>query len=159
MNLPDFYRGPLIGLFTRARADEIASLDAAHIYPVKGICIVDIRTGKTANAECKVSIHQQILELGLVDYRTSVFNAGYKKLLPHIQPVLNGYKKNMSRMFDTYLDLPEVNIVHELKVFHSFRHTVVTALTNPGVNEGLKRALVGQDIDTRTSSHDDYIPT
>ena len=157
MQLPDFYWGPLIALFTGARAEEIASLDADQIFPVKGIWIIHIREGKTENAERKVPIHQQLLELGLVDYRWSVINAGYKKLFPHIRPGLNGYKKNMSRAFGTYLDSPEVDIVHELKVFHSFRHTVVTALTNAGVNDGLKRSLVGHDIDTRTSSHDDYI--
>ena len=157
MNLPDYFWAPLIALFTGARAEEIASLDAAHIYPVKGIWIIHIREGKTENAERRVPIHQTLLDLGLVDYRWTVFNAGYKKLFPTAVPGLNGYKKNLSRTFGTYLDLPEVNIVHELKVFHSFRHTVVTALTNAGVNEGLKRALVGHDIDTRTSSHHDYI--
>jgi len=60
-------------------------------------------------------------------------------------------------MFGTYLDLPAVNIIDPLKVFHSFRHTVVTALTGKGVNDGLKRAMVGHDVDTRLSSHDDYI--
>ena len=33
----------------------------------------------------------------------------------------------------------------------------MTALTDAGVNDGLKRALVGHDIDTRESSHDDSI--
>ena len=59
-------------------------------------------------------------------------------------------------MFGEYLDLPDVNIVDPLKVFHSFRHTVVTKLTGAGVNEGLKRAMVGHDIDTKQSAHDDY---
>ena len=62
----------------------------------------------------------------------------------------------MCRMFGEYLDLPEVDIVDPLKVFHSFRHTVVTKLTGAGVNEGLKRAMVGHDIDTKASAHDDY---
>lgn len=52
--------------------------------------------------------------------------------------------------------MPEVNIVDPLKVFHSFRHIVVTKLTGAGVNEGLKRAMVGHDIDTKQSAHDDY---
>lgn len=63
----------------------------------------------------------------------------------------------MCRAFGNHLDGPGVDIEHPLKVFHSFRHTVVTALTNAGVNDGLKRALVGHDIDTKESSHDDYI--
>jgi integrase len=157
LKLPDFYWCPLIALFTGARAEEIASLDVEQIYPVKGIWIIDILKGKNANAKRRVPLHQVLIDLGLVDYRMSLARAGYKKLFPHVQPGTNGYRKNMTRMFGTYLDLPEVNIIDPLKVFHSFRHTVVTALTGKGVNDGLKRAMVGHDIDTRLSSHDDYI--
>lgn len=157
LKLPDFYWCPLIAMFTGARAEEIASLDVGQIYPVKGIWIIDILKGKNANAKRRVPLHKVLVDLGLVDYRTSIVNAGYKKLFPHVQPGTNGYRKNMTRMFGTYLDLPAVNIVDPLKVFHSFRHTVVTALTGKGVNDGLKRAMVGHDIDTRLSSHDDYI--
>ena len=157
LKLPDFYWCPLIALFTGARAEEIASLDVEQIYPVKGIWIIDILKGKNANAKRRVPLHKALIDLGLVDYRMSLARAGYKKLFPHIQPGTNGYRKNMTRMFGTYLDLPAVSIVDPLKVFHSFRHTVVTALTGKGVNDGLKRAMVGHDIDTRLSSHDDYI--
>ncbi len=156
MKLPDFYWGPLIGLFTGARAEEIASLNLDQVYSERGIWIIDILDGKTENAVRKVPIHAELLALGLVDYVHCLRKAGYKKLFPHLQKGKNGYKKNMCRTFGDYLDLPEVNIVDPLKVFHSFRHTVVTKLTGAGVNEGLKRAMVGHDIDTRTSSHDDY---
>ena len=156
MRLPDFYWGPLVGLFTGARAEEIASLDLAQVYPDNGIWIIDILDGKTANAVRKVPVHDELLALGFVDYVKCLQKAGYKKLFPHLQDGKNGYKKNMCRMFGEYLDLPEVNIVDPLKVFHSFRHTVVTKLTGAGVNEGLKRAMVGHDIDTKTSAHDDY---
>jgi integrase len=156
MKLPDFYWGPLVGLFTGARAEEIASLDLEQVYPDKGIWIIDILEGKTENAVRKVPLHDQLLALGFVEYVQCLQKAGYKKLFPHLQDGKNGYKKNMCRMFGEYLDLPEVNIVHPLKVFHSFRHTVVTKLTGAGVNEGLKRAMVGHDIDTKQSAHDDY---
>jgi integrase len=156
MKLPDFYWGPLVGLFTGARAEEIASLDLEQVYAEDGIWLIDILEGKTENAVRKVPLHDQLLALGFVDYVTSLQKAGYKKLFPHLQDGKNGYKKNMCRTFGEYLDLPEVSIVDPLKVFHSFRHTVVTKLTGEGVNEGLKRAMVGHDIDTKTSAHDDY---
>jgi integrase len=156
MKLPDFYWGPLVALFTGARAEEIASLDLEQIYPENGIWIIDILEGKTENAVRKVPLHDQLLGLGFVDYVQCLQKAGYKKLFPHLQDGKNGYKKNMCRMFGEYLDLPEVAIVDPLKVFHSFRHTVVTKLTGAGVNEGLKRAMVGHDIDTKQSAHDDY---
>ena len=156
-NLPDLYWGPLIALYTGARAEELASLDLSQIFPVKGVWIIHILDGKTVNAKRRVPVHDQLLSLGFLDYVKSVKEAGYTKLFPHLQDGKNGFKKNMCRQFGEYLDLPEVNIVHPLKVFHSFRHTVITALTDAGVNDGLKRALVGHDIDTRTSAHDDYI--
>ena len=156
MKLPDFYWGPLVALFTGARAEEVASLDLDQIYPESGIWIIDILEGKTENAVRKVPLHDQLLALGFVEYVQCLQKAGYKKLFPHLQDGKNGYKKNMCRMFGEYLDLPEVNIVDPLKVFHSFRHTVVTKLTGEGVNEGLKRAMVGHDIDTKQSAHDDY---
>ena len=155
--LPDLYWGSLLALFTGARAEELASLDLSQIFQVKGIYIIHILDGKTVNAKRRVPVHDQLIALGFLDYVACVKGAGYTKLFPHLQDGKNGYKKNMCRQFGEYLDLPEVNIVSPLKVFHSFRHTVVTALTNAGVNDGLKRALVGHDIDTRTSAHDDYI--
>jgi integrase len=112
--------------------------------------------GKTENAVRRVPIHNQLLELGLVEYCQAIRGAGYKRLFPHLSKGKNGYKKNMCRTFGDYLDTPVVNIVNELKVFHSFRHTVVTSLTDKGVNEGQKRVLVGHDIDTKESAHDDY---
>ena len=155
--VPDLYWGPLLALFTGARAEELASLDISQVQSVKGIHIVHILDGKTVNAKRRVPLHDQLLALGFLDYVACVKGAGYTKLFPHLKGGKNGYKKNMCRQFGEYLDLPAVNIVDPLKVFHSFRHTVVTALTNAGVNEGLKRALVGHDIDTRTSAHDGYI--
>ncbi len=157
MKLPDFYWGPLIAAFTGARAEEVASLKVEQIYPVKGIWIVDITKGKTVNAVRRVPIHDKLLALGLVEYRNAMRDAGHARLFPHLSEGKNGFKKNMCRMFGIHLDAPGVDVKDPLKVFHSFRHTVVTALTNEGVNDGLKKALVGHEAGTRESAHDDYI--
>lgn len=157
MDTPDFYWGPLVALFTGARAEEIASLDLKQIEVVKGVAIIDILDGKTVNARRKVPVHSKLKALGFMDYVECMKEAGYTKLFPHLKNGKNGFKKNMCRMFGEYLDKPQVNIVDPLKVFHSLRHTVVTKLTDAGVNDGLKRALVGHDVDTKTSAHDDYI--
>lgn len=156
MKQPDLYWGPLLALFSGARAEEIASLDLAQIKAVKGVWIINILKGKTANAVRRIPIHDQLIALGFLEYVECVRAAGYKKLFPHLQDGKNGYKKNMCRTFGNYLDLPQIDIVDPLKVFHSFRHTVVTALTGKGVNEGLKRAMVGHDIFTVSDAHVDY---
>lgn len=157
MKLPDFYWCPLIALYTGARAEEIASLTVDQITSRNGIPIIDILQGKTENAEREVPIHDALLDLGLLDYCDGIRKTGHSQLFPHLVNGKNGFKKNMTRMFGEHLDSPEVNIKNPLKVFHSFRHTVVTMLTDKGVNDGQKRFLVGHDIDTRTSAHDDYV--
>ena len=102
-------------------------------------------------------IHDKLLDLGFLGYHKAIADAGHAMLFPHLVDGKNGYKKNMCRTFGNHLDAPEVDVKNPLKVFHLFRHTVVTALTDARVNDGLKKALVGHDIDTRESSHDDYI--
>ena len=157
MDTPDFFWGPLVALFTGARAEEIASLDLKQIVEIKGIPVIDILDGKTANARRKVPVHDALKELGFLAYVECMREAGYIKLFPHLIDGKNGFKKNMCRMFGEYLDKPEVNIVDPLKVFHSLRHTTVTKLTDAGVNDGQKRVLVGHDVDTKMSAHDLYI--
>lgn len=157
MTLPDYYWGPLIALYTGARAEEIASLTLEQIYQEKEVWLIDILKGKTANAVRKVPLHDRLLDLGFVDYCQALREKGYKRVFPHLTDGKNGFKKNMCRAFANYLDTPEVDIKDSLKVFHSFRHTVITKLTSEGVNDGLKKVLVGHDADTRSSAHDDYI--
>lgn len=158
MKMPDFYWGPLLALFTGGRAEELASLDLNQIKTEDDIPFIHILDGKTKNARRKVPVHKTLIALGFLDYVERLRGLGYQKLFPYLREGgKNGFKKNMCRKFGKYLDQDDVNISDALKVFHSLRHTVVTKLTNAGVNEGLKRALVGHDVETKKTSHDDYI--
>lgn len=157
MLLPDCYWGPLIALFTGARAEEIASLSRDDVYVLHGHWVMHIRRGKTENAERIVPVHDELIDLGWIEYIKWLHTTNYKMVFPHLLDGPNGYKKNLSRGFGILLDQPEINIVDKLKVFHSFRHTVITKLTAAGVNEGLKRALVGHDSDTPDDAHGTYI--
>ena len=158
MKMPDFYWGPLLALFTGARAEELASLELSQIKTEDGIAFIDIRDGKTKNAPRKVPVHKTLIALGFLDYVEILRGLGYKRLFPHLtEGGKNGFKKNMCRKFGVYLD--EIGISDPSKVFHSFRHTVVTKLTSAGVNEGTKRVVVGHDVNTKITSHDDYIHT
>lgn len=158
MNMPDFYWGPLLALFTGARAEELASLNLDQIKTEDGVAVILCLDGKTKNARRKVPIHNTLIELRFLDYVYVLRKLGYKKLFPHLtEGGKNGFKKNMCRKFGVYLDQDDVGISSPLKVFHSFRHTVITKLPNAGVNEGLKRQIVGHDTETMVTAHDDYI--
>ena len=157
MRMPDFYWGPLLALFTGARAEELASLDLDQIKVEEGVDVIHILDGKTKNARRKVPVHKTLIEMRFLDYVYVLRQLGYKKLFPHLQDGKNGFKKNMCRKFGEYLDQKDVGISSPFKVFHSFRHTVITKLTNQGVNEGLKRQMVGHEATTVVTAHDDYI--
>lgn len=157
MKLPDFYWGPLIALWSGARAEEIASLELRQIRQEKGVWIIDIEKGKTESSVRMVPLHSKLIALGLLDYCEALSKAGHKRLFPHLVNGKNGFKKNMCRMFGVHLDSPEVGIVDPLKVFHSFRHTAITKLTSENVNDGLKKAIVGHDVESKDTAHDGYI--
>ncbi len=154
---PDFYWGPLLAMFTGARAEELASLNLSQVIEIYGVPAIRILDGKTKNARRIVPIHDQLIDLGFWEYVQVMRKAGYDKLFPHLKDGKNGYHKNLTRQFGEYLDKPEVNIVDPLKVFHSFRHMVITLLTDKQVNDGMKRAMVGHDITTILTAHDKYI--
>ena len=80
-----------------------------QIYPVKGIWLIDITKGKTDNAVRRGPIHEKLLELGLIEYRNAVRDAGHVLLFPHLVDGKNGFKKNMCRTFGNHLDATEVN--------------------------------------------------
>ena len=68
MYMPDFYWGPLLALFTGARAEELASLDLDQIKTEEGVDIIHILDGKTKNARRKVPVHKTLIEMRFLDY-------------------------------------------------------------------------------------------
>ena len=68
MVMPDCYWGPLIALFTGARAEEIASLGRDDVYQLHGHWVIHIRRGKTKNAQRIVPVHDKLIELGWIQY-------------------------------------------------------------------------------------------
>lgn len=68
MVMPDCYWGPLIALYTGARAEEIASLGRDDVYQLLGIWVFHIRGGKTVNAQRIVPVHNVLIELGWLQY-------------------------------------------------------------------------------------------
>ncbi|MBX3654671.1 MAG: tyrosine-type recombinase/integrase [Ramlibacter sp.] len=156
MKLPDFYWGPLIAMHTGARAEEIASLTVQQVKREGGIDYLQILKGKTENAPRRIPLHDNLIELGFLEYVSLVRRAKLERVFPHLVDGKNGFKKNMTRQFSTYLR-KTLKIQSALKVFHSFRHTVVTQLTDAGVNDGIKKTLVGHDVDTKKTAHDIYI--
>lgn len=141
--------GPLIGIYTGARLNEIAQLHLKDICEVDGIWCFDFndegdrKSLKTEASRRLVPLHQRLIQLGLPDYVRDKHHLGQQKLFPTFtHDPKNGWGRRLGHHFNTRL-LPELGIKSKELVFHSLRHTVVTQLMQSGVDLAVVQALVG----------------
>jgi len=153
---PDQYFLPLMALFTGARREELASLKANNIKPIDGVWSMEIEEGKNENARRIIPIHSKLIELGLLDYAKSIQEKGYSYLFPYLLESANGRGKNAGRQFSLYMR-DDLKIENSRKVFHSFRHTVITRLHTINSNKAHVIQLVGHEdssVHFGTYTHD-----
>lgn len=162
-NSSDDFWCPLVALFTGARAGEIVTLqvDAIEQDADSGVWIMNIATtkkgrkGKNENSRRRVPVPEALMSLGLIDYVQHVKALGGTALFPHrkINPTrMADPSKHLSRVFAAHLN--DLEIKDPRKVFHSFRHTVITRMHVKGVPVGDAELIVGhaaQDLHERIS--------
>ena len=158
MGKPDHYWLPVVALFSGARREEIASLKAANVKTVDGVPCFQIEGGKTADARRLVPVHPQLQALGFMRYAEQVKSMGQEYLFPHTVDGANGRGKNAGRQFTILME--KRSIKDDRKVFHSFRHTVITRLHATGANTAHvmqitgHRGEAGQTVHFGTYTHD-----
>lgn len=126
MAKPDHYWLPLVSLFSGARREELASLKASNVKTIDGVLCFLIEGGKTADARRVMPVHPQLQTMGFMDYAKHVQSMGVEYLFPYLNDGANGRGKNAGRQFAKLLD--KRGIKDDRKVFHSFRHSVITRL-------------------------------
>lgn len=153
----DYFWMPLLALFTCARLAELATLtvddicldDTANIYYFN-LTDFDDETGqpkrrmKNVNAKRKVPVSSRLIEIGFLEYVQYIRSLGATKLFPHRQETPTNERdpgKNTSRRFGEYLD--NLGLKSRKLVFHSFRHTGITALLGAGVPLGDSELIAG----------------
>lgn len=141
--------GPLIGMYTGARLNEIAQVDLADIQRQDSIWFFDLNDEgdekqlKTKASKRRVPIHRELIRLGLLDHVEALRKQGKQKLFYDLpNSVEHGRGRNLGRWFNEKL-LPTLNLKTKELVFHSLRHTVVTQLVNAQVPDPLVKAIVG----------------
>lgn len=147
----------LIAVYTGARLNEIAQLLVNDIREVEGVLcfdITDLMEGgnqlddrkqlKTVAAKRVVPVHPVLIELGLLEYKRSLESRGIDRLFPEFTKGVNGWGTKLSRWANGTF-FPNMGMKTSRLVFHSFRHTVVTRLTQLAVPEPMVKALVGHE--------------
>lgn len=136
---PDYFWGPLLGLHLGVRLGDFVDCELKDIGYLAEIDTyyldVPVDLAKNDNSVRRLPITQPLRDLGFIDYVERVRSLGARHLFPNrdwSRPTLvKDRSKNQSRKFADYLD--KLGIVDPTLVFHSFRHTLVSAMQDAGV--------------------------
>lgn len=149
----------LIALHTGLRASEIAQIRLESVRAEDDVlCFVIEEDTKNPHSRRVVPVHSTLIELGLERRVQTLRSAGEDRLFP------DWFKKGDDRKvtsttanqtFANYIPrwlnrtlLPKLGIIDDRKKFHSFRHTLKTALARAGVSRELSDAITGHDDDS-----------
>ena len=140
--------GMLLALFTGARLNEICQLHIADVRQEDGIWFLDItdegdddKKLKTEAGRRKVPVHSELIRLGFLEFVQS--RSKGKRLFPDYNLNINGgYGRSLGRWCNERF-LPELGIKEPGVVFHCFRHTIVTRLSQADVPEPIVQCIVG----------------
>ena len=163
MKRPYHFWGPLLGLFTGARSNELAQLRLKDFVVEDGIKCIHIvhdansitptRT-KNEASERHLPIHPTLWGIGLQDYLDDLKSIGADRLFPTLPIDANGKReKYFSRDFNEK-HLAELGIHQKRrKVFHSFRDTLTDLLTDADVEDFYIEGWLGHATQTVTGKH------
>ncbi|MEW8359694.1 MAG: site-specific integrase [Candidatus Thiodiazotropha sp.] len=142
---PHKHWSPLLALYTGAREGEICQLmleDITYDEPMKS-WVIDFNpkhgTLKNKYSARSVPVHKDLVAMGFIDYVKELQSRKEKQLFPKLKPNKSGnWGREVSRWFNGYSqgrNKPRtegykekcgvVESEHEVKNFHSFRHTVI----------------------------------
>lgn len=138
---------PLLMAYTGARREEVAQLLVTDIEQDEesGAWCIAIRPGlgkslKTASSRRRVPLHDDLLALGLLDYRNSIPAEG--RLFPKLKPHKDGLGHAVGKTWDKYLQ-DEVKLQTTAKPAHGFRHAFKTLCREVGIPKEVQDWLLG----------------
>ena len=137
--LPHRWWGPILGLYTGARVNEVAQLYIDDVRQVDGVWGLFIwkndrnQKVKTKSSVRFIPLAQPVLEAGFLEFIEDMRKTGHPRLFPHLpagtskdgKPNGLGYGRQLSRQFSVYL---KKFGIEKGTAFHAFRHTLSTAL-------------------------------
>lgn len=129
-----------IAAYSGMRIGEICNLQPEHIIVINGVTCLQVLEGKTTNAARIIPLHSSLISMvsercqkpynGFLFYRASITKREDGKRSSWHVNRFGRLKRDI---------LPD----SENKVFHSYRHAVISKLNAAGVDEGRVALLVG----------------
>lgn len=127
---------PLLGLYSGGRLSELAQLTTADFLQADGIPAIRVtdegeeQNVKTAAGKRLIPVHKDLVDIGLLEYVQELRAAGVERLFPDL-PKADKPGTPASKWFTQFRrkrGVQDVDALGKEKVFHSFRHTVITRL-------------------------------
>lgn len=177
---PHRWWGPIIGLYTGARINEVAQLKVADIMEERGTWCIAIR--RTVDADLAKDPHrknrsrqslkgqsavrtlpipQPLLDAGFLDFVEDMKACRHPRLFPHLSAGVNQktgetnarYSQGLLSQFGRYLkDLGFPKGVG----FHAFRHTLATDLDHQGVRVEDVALITGHSVSKKVPVLQDH---
>lgn len=141
---------PLMGLFTGARLGELCQLYLADFEVHSGVHCINIQDEeqdqrvKNKSARRLVPVHDKLIECGLIRYVETLRAKGADRLFPILKAGRDGFAAAPSKWFGRFKVRCGIMEKHT-KVFHSFRHTFISAMLDDGVAETAIAQIVGHE--------------
>jgi len=140
--------GPILGLYSGARVNEIAQLRLEDIDTIDGVPGFFVRQGgkgqsiKNRNSRRFVPLAKPVIESGFLDYVEEARRAGGEQLFPDLPNSTGlGFGRQLSRQFSVYIKRQGVSAKGQ--GFHGFRHTMASRLDEAGVSASAIAAITG----------------
>lgn len=138
---------PLLMTYTGARREEVAQLLVSDLEQDEqsGVWCMAIRPGegkslKTASSRRRVPLHDDLIALGLLDYKNSLPATG--RLFPKLKPHKDGLGHAIGKTWDKYLQ-DVVKLQTTAKPAHGFRHAFKTLCREVGIPKEVHDWLTG----------------
>ena len=148
LKYPHRWFGPILGLYSGARVNEIAQLRLEDIETIDGVPGFFVRkVGKKQSVKNKhsrrfIPLAQPEIDCGFLDYVKEAREAGLERLFPDLPNSTGlGYGRQLSRQFSVYIKRQGVS--EKGQGFHGFRHTIASKLDEAGVSASAIGALTG----------------
>ncbi|MCP1510055.1 integrase [Pseudomonas marginalis] len=138
---------PLLMAYTGARREEVAQLLVSDVEQdaLSGTWCIAIRPGegkslKTASSRRRVPLHEDLLALGLLDYKERLPADG--RLFPQLKPHKDGLGHAVGKTWDKYLQ-EVVRLQTTAMPSHGFRHAFKTLCREVGIPKEVHDWLTG----------------
>lgn len=157
---PHRYWGPIVGLYTGARVNEVAQLFVDDVREVNGVWGIFLwKNSRGQKIKNKASIRfvplaRPVLEAGFIAFVEAQKANAEERLFPDLPagmrldgtPNGKGFGKQLSKQFAAYTK--KLGIEKGV-AFHSFRHTMATRLAEAGVSQQDTALITGHAVNTQ----------